>query len=136
MVLGEYDKLAERMAVRLPAEGPFPVGRINAVVYIGLAKGILQMADLPEILIIGISFPGDQGVQGMVEFIDPLTVEVITSFVDRVDIAGIIQVDLGDQDLFSTGPFFYIQGQVLEFLHKMTNRKVFNGVDSVQAQSI
>src|SRR5579863_4205326 len=87
MVLGEDNKLVIRTAIRMPAEDAMPVGGIHPVINIGIPERLLQMADLPEIGIVGIPVAGEQRPQGVMEFVDPLPVQAIATLRRRMDVA-------------------------------------------------
>ena len=112
MVLCKYDKLIIGISIRMAAECTFAMSRINAIIDIGIPECFFEMAYVPKVFIVGIGLPGQKGTQSMMELVDPLSVETISSLRRRVDITGIIEVYFRDQLFFAVAASLDVGGQL------------------------
>jgi len=96
VILGEYDKLSGGKVFRGTSVSPPPIGRILTRVNEAFLKGLDHLADVPEILVISVSFLCEERVEAVVKIVIPLSIQAISSLSRGVDDANIVQIALCD----------------------------------------
>jgi len=68
----------------------------------------------------------------MMKFIDPLPVQTIAAFGGRVDIAGIIKVQLSYKLFMASGPAFNVCGKLFQLPDERDGAEILDGMYRVQ----
>src|SRR5688572_7917311 len=90
----------------------------------------------PKIFIVPIYFTCQQRMQGVMEFVYPLSIQAVATDRRRVDVSGIIEVKLCNENFFSSRLYFECANFSSKFVNERFCTVVPNRVDRIQSQTI
>ena len=99
-------------------------------------KGLGELPDLPEILVIPGLFAGEQRVQGMVEVVVPDGIETVAAQFRRADQPTIVEVAFSHEAYGPAEPFGFAMDRIGQFRDEGVRRTVHDGMKRVQPQRV
>src|SRR5699024_1930414 len=134
--VGDQAVGGDRRGVDGPAVGASPEGGPGAGEEEPLPQCLGQGVEGAEVLVVGVPFAGDEGVQGVVDVVDPLPGRPVAAAVDAGDQTGVVEVGLGDEVAGNGGPRGDVVGDGLHLLEDGVRAAVVEGVDGVETQPV
>src|SRR5687768_7680138 len=94
------------------------------------------MGKRSEIFVVSVYLARYNSVKSVVEFVDPLAIQTVSTYIRGIDISRIVEIEFSYQDFFLAELQFERSNFLRKFLYEWLGAKVPYGVNGVQSKAI